>query len=120
MSAFKKKYNLKERQYRSRKIRQKFPSRVPVIVEKQPKSDVPDIDKTQFLVPSDLTVGQFAYVIRKRLTLAPEQAIFLFVGNALPPTAALMSAIYERCKDRDDGLLYVVYAGENTFGFNWR
>lgn len=46
----------------------------------------------------DLTVGQFVYVIRKRIKLAPEKAIFIFVNEVLPPTAALMSAIYEEHK----------------------
>jgi hypothetical protein len=46
----------------------------------------------------DLTVGQFVYVIRKRIKLAPEKAIFIFVDETLPPTAALMSAIYEEHK----------------------
>lgn len=63
----------------------------------------------------DLTVGQFVYVIRKRIKLAPEKAIFIFVDEVLPATAALMSAIYEEHKD-DDGFLYVSYSGENTFG----
>jgi GABA(A) receptor-associated protein len=84
--------------------------------------------------PQDLTVGQFVYVIRKRIKLAPEKAIFIFVNEVLPPTAALMSAIYEEYKcvtiplvaiqpelifliNRDeDGFLYVSYSGENTFG----
>jgi hypothetical protein len=39
-------------------------------------------------VPSDLTVGQFVYVIRKRIKLSPEKAIFIFTNNALPPTGA--------------------------------
>jgi GABA(A) receptor-associated protein len=84
-------------------------------------------------VPSDLTVGQFVYVIRKRIKvrqfqqlrmqvmlmlvypcqLAPEKAIFIFVDEVLPATAALMSAIYEEHKD-EDGFLYVSYSGENT------
>jgi len=37
------------------------------------------------------------------------------VNNALPPTASLMSTIYEENKD-EDGFLYVQYSGENTFG----
>ena len=37
-------------------------------------------------MPSDLTVGQFVYVIRKRIKLSPEKAIFIFVKNVLPPT----------------------------------
>jgi GABA(A) receptor-associated protein len=40
----------------------------------------------RYLVPADLTVGQFVYVIRKRIKLSPEKAIFIFVKNVLPPT----------------------------------
>lgn len=71
------------------------------------------IDKKKYLVPSDLTVGQFVYVIRKRIKLAPEKAIFIFVDEVLPATAALMSAVYEEHRD-EDGFLYVSYSGENT------
>jgi GABA(A) receptor-associated protein len=71
--------------------------------------------KNRYLVPADLTVGQFVYVIRKRIRLSPEKAIFVFVRNVLPPTAALMSSVYEDHKD-EDGFLYVTYSGENTFG----
>ena len=42
--------------------------------------------RCRYLVPSDLSVGQFVYVIRKRIKLPPEKAVFLFVNNALPPT----------------------------------
>lgn len=48
-----------------------------------------------------MTVGQFVYVIRKRIKLSPEKAIFIFVQDTLPPTAALMSSIYELHKDED-------------------
>ncbi|KAK6154432.1 hypothetical protein DH2020_008680 [Rehmannia glutinosa] len=68
-----------------------------------------------YLVPADLTVGQFVYVVRKRIKLSAEKAIFIFVKNILPPTAAMMSAIYEENKD-EDGFLYMTYSGENTFG----
>lgn len=37
-------------------------------------------------MPSDLTLGQFVYVIRKRINLTAEKAIFMFVDNVLPPT----------------------------------
>lgn len=69
-----------------------------MICEKADRTDIPTIDKKKYLVPSDLTVGQFVYVIRKRIKLAPEKAIFIFVDEVLPPTAALMSAIYEEHK----------------------
>ena len=40
-------------------------------------------------MPSDLTVGQFVYVIRKRIKLSPERAIFIFIDNKLPPSGTL-------------------------------
>lgn len=79
-----------------------------MICEKVEKSDIATIDKKKYLVPADLTVGQFVYVIRKRIKLSPEKAIFIFVDEVLPPTAALMSSIYEEHKD-EDGFLYITY-----------
>jgi GABA(A) receptor-associated protein len=86
-----------------------------VICEKVEKSDIATIDKKKYLVPADLTVGQFVYVIRKRIKLSPEKAIFIFVDEVLPPTAALMSSIYEEHKD-EDGFLYITYAAHHFFG----
>ncbi|KAK0578461.1 hypothetical protein LWI29_010774 [Acer saccharum] len=96
-------------------IREKYPDSIPVIMEKTERSDIPNIDKKKYLVPTDLTIGQFVYVISKRIKLSGEKAIFIFVDNVLPPTGAIMSAIYEEKKD-DDGFLYVTYSGKNTFG----
>ena len=44
----------------------RYPDRIPVICEKDPRSDIPPVDKRKYLIPMDLTVGQFVYVIRKR------------------------------------------------------
>ncbi|KAK8493530.1 hypothetical protein V6N13_029571 [Hibiscus sabdariffa] len=114
-SSFKLEHPLERRQAEAARIREKYPDRIPVIVERADKSDVPDIDKKKYLVPADLTVGQFVYVVRKRIKLGPEKAIFIFVKNILPPTAAMMSAIYDENRD-EDGFLYMTYSGENTFG----
>ena len=115
MSQFKKDHPLEKRMSEAQRIRTKYPDRIPVICEKDERSDIPNIDKKKYLVPQDLTVGQFVYVIRKRIKLSPEKAIFIFINNVLPPTAALMSSIYEEQMD-DDGFLYITYSGENTFG----
>jgi GABA(A) receptor-associated protein len=114
-SEFQKTHAFEKRLAESKRIRSKYPDRIPVIVEKAPDSDVPDIDKARYLTPADLTVGQFVYVIRKRIKLKPEKAIFLFVNNQLPPTSAMMSQVYKECND-SDGFLYVAYSGESTFG----
>lgn len=79
---------------------------------------VPPLATSQkkFLVPTDLTIGQFMYVIRKRIKLAPEQAIFLFVaGGTLPPSVSTLQSVYDQYRD-EDGFLYIMYSGENVFG----
>ncbi|EFJ09352.1 hypothetical protein SELMODRAFT_166976 [Selaginella moellendorffii] len=114
-SIFKQEHPLEKRQKEAARIKEKYPDRVPVIVERAAKTDMGEIDKKKYLVPADLTVGQFVYVIRKRIKVTPEKAIFVFVKNTLPPTAALISTIYEEHKD-EDGFLYFTYSGENTFG----
>jgi GABA(A) receptor-associated protein len=104
------------RKAESARMRAKYPDRVPVIVERAPNNEsIPHIDNTKYLVPYDLTVCQFVFVLRKRLQLPPERAMFLFIDNKLPPNSALMSVIYEEMRD-PDGFLYLRYAGENTFG----
>ena len=98
-------------------LRDKYPDRIPVIVNKSKHCDLNDIDKFKYLVPDNYTVGQFVYVIRKRIVLPKEKAIFVFIENVLPPTSALMSEMYDKYKDKD-GFLYITYSGENTFGVN--
>lgn len=112
---FKQEHSLDSRREESQKIRRKYPDRIPVVVEKVSNSSIPDIDKRKFLVPSDLTVAQFMYIIRKRIQLAPEKAMFLFVNRMLPTTSSTMGIIYDEHKD-EDGFLYIAYSGENTFG----
>ena len=113
---FKTQHSFEKRKAEADKIRAKYADRVPVIVEKNSRSgDAPDIDKKKYLVPSDLTAGQFLYVIRKRMKLTPEKAIFIFMNNSLPPSGDLMSQLYKNHRD-EDGFLYVTYSGESTFG----
>lgn len=112
---FKRDHDLEKRTEEASRIRKKYPNRVPVICERDARSDIDGIDKNKYLVPSDLTVGQFAYVIRKRLKLKPESAIFILVESTFPSTSTEMNALYEQHKS-DDGFLYLKYSGENVFG----
>uniref|UniRef100_H9GCS1 Gamma-aminobutyric acid receptor-associated protein-like 2 n=2 Tax=Episquamata TaxID=1329912 RepID=H9GCS1_ANOCA len=112
---FKEDHALEHRCVESAKIRAKYPDRVPVIVEKVSGSQIVDIDKRKYLVPSDITVAQFMWIIRKRIQLPSEKAIFLFVDKTVPQSSLTMGQLYEKEKD-EDGFLYVAYSGENTFG----
>ena len=117
MFNFKKRNNLADRLSESNRIRMKYPERIPIICEKTNSSSnsVPDLDKSKYLVPCDLTLGQFMFVIRKRMKLPSENALFLFVKGSIPSSNTIISNLYDAKKD-EDGFLYINYSGENTFG----
>jgi len=103
------------RKQEGEKIRKKYPDRIPVIVEKAPKSRIRDLDKKKYLVPADLTVGQFYFLIRKRIHLRAEDALFFFVNNQIPPTSATMGQLYQDHHEEDQ-FLYIAFSEESTYG----
>ena len=114
--SFKKKFAFSKRSDESTRILNKYTDKIPVIVTKGASCNLTDIDKNKFLVPAEITLGQFMYVIRKRINLSPEDALFLFINNnTLAPTSMTLGSIYDDHKD-EDGFLYLVYCNENTFG----
>jgi len=116
-SPFKREFKFQDRFDEASRVIYKYPDRIPIICERSLKAnaDCPIIDKRKYLVPRDLTMGQFLYVIRKRLKLNPEKAIFLIVNDTIPATSSRIDEIYNRHKDAD-GYLYISYSQENTFG----
>ena len=113
---FKKDNNFEARLAESSKIMNKYPMRVPIIVEKCSKSTaINDIDKNKYLVPKDLNMNQFVYIIRKRIKIDKSQSIFIMINNSLCPSNTPMGVVYETHKDKD-GFLYIKYTNENTFG----
>lgn len=100
----------------SDKILSKYPDRIPVIVDVfHLNAKSINLDKHKYLVPADLMISQFMYIIRKRCKLTPEKAIFLFIENTLPPSSMLMGEIYKN-KKNIDGFLYITISEESTFG----
>ena len=114
---FKNQHSVKDRTEESSRIMQKYPERIPIICERSShtSSDCPIIDKNKYLVNIDLTIGQFIYVIRKRMQLPHEKALFLFINGFIPSTSQHIGDIYSFHKDQD-GFLYITYSYENTFG----
>jgi GABA(A) receptor-associated protein len=118
MSHFKHNYLFQDRFLESHRVLDKYPDRIPIICEKsytRNQNQLPNIDKNKYLVSFDLTLGQFIYVIRKRMNLRSEEAIFLFISNSIQPSSSTIGQIYHQYKDAD-GFLYIQYAKENVFG----
>jgi GABA(A) receptor-associated protein len=115
MFDFKNKKSYEERIEESNKIIKKYPDRIPIVVEKSKKSNVQNIDKNKYLVPNDMTLSQFLYIIRKRIKLETSEALFFFINNTICNNTLLLSEVYNKFKDKD-GFLYIEYSTENTFG----
>ena len=108
-----------QRRKECEKIRNQFPEKIPIICERDPKSNIKDIDKTKYLVPQDLTVSQFNSMIRKRIEIPQEGAFYLLVNGKNSITGdTVLSEIYDKNKDPEDGFLYITYASELTWGNN--
>ena len=116
-SKFKTKHTFLKRREEAIRILGKFPDRIPIIVEKDPRcKDIPDIDRKKYLVPSDLTMANFMYVIRRRIKLIPEKSLYLFVDETnMVASSQLISSVYADFASPDK-FLYILYAGESTFG----
>lgn len=107
-----------ERLKKSQVILEKYPDRVPLIVQPSKNDrDTYPIDKSKYITPRDLTLMQLQQIIRKRIRFPPEKALFMFINNKIFPITSLIGNIYDEHKD-SDGFLYVTYCQENTFGGN--
>ena len=137
---YKQEHSFEQRRFESERIRRRYPDRIPVIVQPLHSSSViltaslfrsfssssasscsevtlNRLENEKFLVPSELSFGQFAYNIRRRLRLRAEHALFFYIGShgKQPMLNSTVEVLYQENKD-PDGFLYVCYAEEKVFG----
>jgi GABA(A) receptor-associated protein len=111
---FKQKYSLDYRKEESKRIRMIYPNRIPVICEKLYNTD-PNINKIKYLIPVEVTLAYFIFLIRKNYILSQNEGIFLIINGFIPPTSYCFSKLYDLFSD-DDGFLYINYSVESVFG----
>jgi len=120
MSKFKEEYEFEKRLTESAKIRNRYPDRIPVIVEVDNTSwtkELPKLEKIKYLVPQDMIMSQFLFVIRRKLKLPEHVAVYVFIDrtSTIPLNSDKMLTIYEKHKS-DDSYLYFSLKGDNFFG----
>lgn len=117
---FKKDNSFDKRSQLSSKITDKYPSKVPIIVEvaKQDRKRI-TLPQNKYLVENSSTLGSFLVELRKNIDISKEEAIFLFCmydnRDVLIPVSKTVGDIYSNYKDAD-GFLYFVVALESVFG----
>jgi GABA(A) receptor-associated protein len=95
---------------------EKYPGRIPVIINKKVNDPLDDLNKNKYLIPSDMIFWQVLCILRKRLHIPANKALFVLSDHGrLISNSSLVSVIYESEKS-SDGYLRLVYASENVFG----
>lgn len=113
---FKMQNSFEKRRMESTRLREKFPDKIPIILEKSDTSQLPSVDKQKYLMQREITIGQLLYIIRQKINIAHYESIFLLINNStIPPTGASIGEIYDKLGD-NDGFLYITYSSQQTFG----
>ena len=113
---FKMLHSFEKRKAESDRIHEKYPDKIPLILERSDSTHLPEIEKKKYLMQKDVTIGQFMFIVRKQIKINESEAIFFLVNNStVPPTGATMGEIYDKNADKD-GFLYITYSAQQAFG----
>jgi GABA(A) receptor-associated protein len=114
---FRQTHSFDERLKCSTQLRTKYPTRIPILLDRGHKTDrsIPELRSFKFLVPADTQMGLFVHEVRKYTTLQSNQSLYLLINNTLPPYNQSIGDLYVKHRDAD-GFLYITYNGDNVFG----
>ncbi|XP_075043511.1 microtubule-associated protein 1 light chain 3 beta-like [Mixophyes fleayi] len=116
-TSFKQRKRLDSRINEVTRVKSKFPSKIPVIVERSRSEKLlPQLQKIKFLVPPETTMGQIVNMIRCRLSLSPSRSLSVLVsGRQLTSLSMTIQEVYTAHRHQD-GFLYVTYMSHEVFG----
>lgn len=107
---------IEERREEARAMIKEFPGRSCLYIEKSPNCETLDnLSKKKYLVPNTISCDQLMYIIRSRLVLKKEEALFFYVDKRMICGSTQLGDLYKKYKDKDN-FLYIKYASENCFG----
>tara|TARA_B100001094_G_C17784248_1_gene601199 strand:- start:198 stop:578 length:381 start_codon:yes stop_codon:yes gene_type:complete len=104
--------SLEERLQTSNTIKLKYNNRIPIIVDCDSSLT---LFKNKYIVPNDLTMAQFIYILKKKIKMTENQSIFIICNNKLINSCDNIGYIYDK-ENSADGFLYLIVSLENVFG----
>ncbi len=97
----------------------KHPNRVPIIIS---SNSFKEHGQHRFIVPNNITIAEFMKILRNKVSLRPEEAIYVFVKDItiskegiLVPSSSTVESIYNQYKDKNL-VLNLIYEKEEIFG----
>lgn len=97
-------------------LRKKYPNRIPILVNFDKRINLVEPTRTKFLVPEDISLGQFLYILKKSCTLDAKEAIYIFINKKIIESSRILLDVYEKERNKEDNTLYLDVMVENTFG----
>ena len=114
---YKQNNSLQSRKNQYRKILENHPDKVPVILERDKKCTINKTIKTKYILSQEVTMAEFVNIIREKLDLKPDRALFFLVNGKHSVTMTdELGGIYQKYKDEEDGFLYMSYSEEIVYG----
>ena len=108
---------LESRRSQYRKIIDNHPDKVPVILERDKRCTINKTIKTKYILSREVTMAEFVNIIKEKLNLNPDRALFFLVnGNRSITMTEELGHIYDKYSDKEDGFLYMSYSEEVVFG----
>jgi len=85
-------------------------NKIPLILEKDELSKLPEIDITNYILPKNTTVSELMVFLRKKCFGLNKENMYIFVSNVnyVPELNEKIGDLYEKFKD-NDGFIYCKY-----------
>lgn len=109
LSPFKMEWSLEFRAKDCTRMREKYPDRVPLIVERESDKRVPELAKCKLLMNYTVTVAQALRIIRNKAGLGRDCRLQLYVNGRMLEHEQLIADVHMQERD-EDGFLYCTYS----------
>ncbi|XWV26956.1 autophagy-related protein 8B isoform X2 [Tupanvirus soda lake] len=93
---------------------QMYPNKIPIILHLK-NINITNFNN-KFLVADDITMSYVLVIIRRKIKIAHNESLCMFIKDNLVVSSELVSTFYSKYKDQNDGCLHITVCKENTFG----